>query len=58
MELTIADYSRLIKAEELDVMGELIKLNKTDYYRYTLDVLKLCREINLKRIQRLLGHTE
>ncbi len=51
----MVDYTRLIKTEGIDVMGELIKLNKSDYYRHALDVLKLCREINLKRIQTLLG---
>jgi hypothetical protein len=55
MTLRQSDYARLISEESIDVFSELIKLNMTKYYHNTLDVIRLTRDINLKRIQSFLN---
>ncbi|MFN0032203.1 MAG: hypothetical protein ACKVOR_08605 [Flavobacteriales bacterium] len=54
MELRAEDYQRLVNERNMDVFGELVKLNTTSYYHYTLDVLNLCRKLNMERIKNFL----
>lgn len=52
------DRQRLVVSTEVDVMGELLKMNCSPLYNYTLDVLKLYRDIQLERLKYFLSKKE
>ena len=42
------DFKKLLKTPEQELIGEIIRLNHT-IYENTLDVLKVCSAIKMKR---------